>query len=405
MTGATPLVSISLATLRRRRSALLGILAIALLAGCSKMEKMLPNERLEYKHATEAGENLELPPDLASAGFDDALDIPPASGSTTLSEYAGERSARTRIAQSGDVLPGVGGVELRRSGDRRWLEIDAPPKAVWPRVVSFWRSQGIVLLEQDPAVGVMRTDWLENRAEIRTDFVTRQLRKVVDGLYSTSTRDQYRLRMDTGPRPGTTDVFMTHTGMVERLVRNTAGEGSNTVWEPGPSDPDKEAAMLRRLMLYLGVTDRDAERMLLSGGSAAPAGGSAPTPRVAGAGTRLERGPGGGVIMIPEEFQTGWRLTGLALDSAGFAVEDRDREAGVFYVRYANLADGPAPKRNLGSRLKFWRKDDKEGVEQYQVRVVAQGDRTEVTVHDMKGQRDTSPSAERILTLLQEQMR
>jgi len=157
-------------------SILLPALAVLLLVGCSgTMEKLLPDESLEYKHQREASENLELPPDLAGGGFDDAMDIPGTAGTATYSSYAGERAARTHIAQSGDVLPEVKGVSLQGSGDRRWLEIDAPPSAVWPKVVDFWRSQGILLVEQDPATGVMKTDWIENRAEIRQDFITRHL--------------------------------------------------------------------------------------------------------------------------------------------------------------------------------------------------------------------------------------
>jgi uncharacterized lipoprotein len=65
------------------------------------------------------------------------------------------------------VLPTVAGVTLERSGDKRWLQIESTPQNVWPEVVSFWREQGILLVEQDPAIGVMKTDWLENRAEVR----------------------------------------------------------------------------------------------------------------------------------------------------------------------------------------------------------------------------------------------
>ena len=239
---------------------------IAACGGSANLEKYLPDQTLEYKKQREASENLELPPDLASGGFDDALDIPSAAGTATYTEYKSGQSSRQRVATSGDVLPEVAGVTLERSGDKRWLEIESSPQSVWPRVVSFWREQGILLLEQDPAVGVMKTDWLENRAEVRNDFVTRQLRKVVDGLYATSTRDQYRVRIDAGPKRDSTEVYLTHRAMEERLVRNSVGEGATTVWEPAPGDPDKEAAMLRRLMLYLGVSDGSADRMLAGGG-------------------------------------------------------------------------------------------------------------------------------------------
>ena len=297
------------------------------------------------------------------------------------------------------MLPAVAGVALERSGDKRWLEIESTPQAVWPRIVSFWRGQGILLVEQDPAVGIMKTDWLENRAEVRNDFVTRQLRKVVDGLYATSTRDQYRVRIDAGPGRDSTEVYLTHRGMEERLVTNSVGEGSNTVWEPAPSDPDKEAAMLRRLMLYLGVSDGKADRMLAAGGSAGAAGAGA------AAGARLVQSGGGSELVIPEEFRQAWRQTGLALDRTGFAVEDRDRTDGVFYVRYDDPNRNDRKKKGLVSKLAFWSKDDLDTVKQYQVKLVGDNSATRVTVLDENGRRDTSATGDRILSLLHEQLR
>jgi outer membrane protein assembly factor BamC len=381
-------------------------LAVILLTGCGgSMEKLLPDQSLEYKEQREASENLELPPDLAGASFDDALDIPGAAGSATYSSYAGERAARTRMAQSGDVLPEVQGVSLRRSGNRRWLDIEAPPGSVWPEVVDFWRRQGIVLVEQDPATGVMKTDWIENRAEVRQDFITRQVRKVLDGLYSTSTRDQYRVRIDAGPSRDTTEVYLTHSGMAERLVRNTVGEGATTVWEPAPSDPDKEAIMLRRLMLHLGVSERDAQRMLAGGGGGSSGGGGAAVAgtAAAGAGAMLVGSGPGAELVIPEEYRQAWRRTGLALDRGGFAVEDRNRSEGVFYVRYDDL-DRPDKKKGVVDRVAFWRGDE-GGVQQYQVRLEGGADETRVRVLDAEGRPTTGGTGERILRVLRDELR
>lgn len=371
------------------------LVAILLLSGCGlggKIEKILPDQSLEYKQQREASENLELPPDLTAATFDDALDIPPASGVTTYSEYTGTRARRQRVAGSGEVLPGVAGVEMERSGDKRWLLIDQSPQLVWPQVVAFWRQQGILLVEQDPAIGVMKTDWIENRAEIRRDIVTKMFRKVVDGLYSTSTRDQYRVRIENGPRPGTTEVYLTHRAMEERLVRNTLGEEASTVWEPAPTDPGKEAAMLRRLMLSLGVSDQQARRMLAQQGSSAPARSASLVQST------------GGTLVISEPFRQAWRQIGLALDRSGFAVEDRNRQDGVFYVRYDDPNREERKKKGMGARLAFWKKKE-QGVEQYQVRLSERQGQTQVTIHDANGQRDTSPTAQRILSLLKDEMR
>ncbi len=373
------------------------------LSGCgsTSVEEMLPDQTLAYKKSREASENLELPPDLRSGSYDDALDVPPLDGGATYSEYASGRSERRQAAATGAVLPTVENVELRRSGNERWLEVQAAPQQVWPRVVSFWRQQGILLVEQNPSVGVMKTDWLENRAEIPQDFVTRMVRKVADGLYATSTRDQYAVRIDSGTRAGLTEVHLTHKGMEEKLVTNTLGDSSRTVWEPSGTNPDKEAEMLRRLMLYLGASDKQAGAAVAGVG---PAGAAGATARPASP-ARLVTEGGAQTILISDEFRRGWRMTGSALDRAGFSVEDRDMTQGVYYVRYQDAdASSRGEKRSWASRLAFWRKNDIDRVKQYQIRVQGDQTQTRVTVLDVKGNPDSSPAAGRILALLAEQM-
>ncbi len=387
-------------------SFLLPALVVVLLVGCGgSMDTLLPDESLDYKRQREASENLELPPDLASTGFNDAMDIPSAGGTATYSSYAGERAARHGLTQTGAVLPEVQGVSLRGAGERRWLDIEASPAAVWPKVVDFWRQQGILLVEQDPATGVMKTDWIENRAEIRQDFITRQVRKVLAGLYSTSTRDQYRVRVDAGPGRDTTELYLTHRGMAERLVRNTVGEGATTVWEPAPSDPDKESIMLRRLMLHLGVSEPAADRMLASSGGSpsvsADAVGGAPAARK---GARLVGSGSSAELVIPAELRQAWRQTGLALDRSGFAVEDRNRSDGIYYVRYDDPKRDRGSRKGLTDRIAFWRKEE-SGVEQYQVRLDGGAEETRIRVLDATGRPTTSGTGERILRLLQEELR
>jgi outer membrane protein assembly factor BamC len=369
------------------------LLTLSLLSACGSVDvdDYLPDQRLAYKKQREAADNLEIPPDLTSGTFDDAMDVPDLGGSATYSEYIGERSRKRQIATSGDILPEVEDVSLRREGDRRWLVISAIPRDVWPRVLGFWREQGILLTEQDPVAGVMKTDWLENRAEIRRDPVTNVLRKVVDGLYATSTRDQYRVRIEPGLSSGTTDLYLTHRGMEERLVSNVVGEEASTIWEPSGSDPDKEAAMLRRLMVYLGVTEDRAARVVAEERTRAPS-------------ARLVREAGGTVLVIDDEYRRAWRSTGVALDRVGFAVEDRDRTQGVYFVRYDDPSTGEE-KKGFMSKLAFWGSDDVDTVRQYQVRLTGNGPQTRVDIRDQAGRPDNSPTAQRILTLLGEQLR
>jgi outer membrane protein assembly factor BamC len=303
----------------------------------------------------------------------------------------------------GDVLPEVPNVELKRRGSERWLEVQATPQAVWPRLIAFWREQGILLTEQNPTLGVMRTDWLDNRAEIRKDFVTRMVSKVAEGIYSTSTRDQYSLRIEDGVRSGTTDIRLSHRGMAERLVTDGIGDNSRTIWEPSGSDSEKEAEMLRRLMVYLGASQS----------RAAAAGDRGRRHRRSA--RRRQHAPDrrGRRARHPDSAGVPFRVAAdrNRTRRAGFAVEDRDQSQGVYYVRYAGRGGpdgGPPPdgkKPGFMSRMAFWRKDEVDSVKQYQIKVSGNETESRVTVLAADGTPDPSPNSQRILGLLQEQMR
>ncbi len=370
------------------------------LAACSSVnvDEVLPDKKVEYKRERQAEKNLEIPPDLTSDRINDRMAVPDNFGgvSTSYSEYVTDRKLRGADggqprAVAGSVLPQIADVQVMRDGDLRWLRVGAPVEEVWPRVIDFWQENGILMIEQDPTVGIMRTSWLENRANISRDFITDSIRRVLDGLYEAGTRDQYRVRLErTGQ--GSTEIYLTHFGMEEQVIQGTGGTIERTVWVPRERDPELEVEMLRRLMNYLGAADERARVQLAARARQAPARSELINTR---SGTELR---------IEEQFSRAWRLVGLALDRVGFAVEDRDRSAGIYYVRYNDPSRQDADKGWLSS-LAFWRDDDIDKVSRYQVKVAGEPGLTTVTVADEQGQPDGSVTALRILTLLKEQIR
>ncbi|WP_078118728.1 outer membrane protein assembly factor BamC [Thiosocius teredinicola] len=384
------------------RHAVLVLLSAGLVA-CSSWsaDKVLPDKSVEYKREKQAERNLELPPDLTSDRMNDRMSVPDNFGgvSTSYSEYVTDRKLRgvdegARRVSDGSVLPQIQGFKIVNDGGVRYLLVQSPVEEVWPRVIDFWQENGILMLEQDPSVGVMRTSWLENRAEIKRDIVTDTIRSVFDGLYETGTRDQYRVRLERAGNGGATEVYMTHFGMEEEVIQSAGGSGvENTVWVPRERDPQLEAEMLRRLMVYLGAADERARTQLAARGEQEPTR------------SQLLNTQNGTVLLIDDSFSRAWRLVGLSLDRVGFAVEDRDRSAGIYYVRYNDPSKQAADKSFLQS-LAFWSDDDEiDKDNRYQVKVGTRNDQVAVAVADEQGKPDNSPTAVRILTLLQEQIR
>ena len=389
--------------IRHLSKALLALAAVTVLAGCGSASNkdsstIFTDKRVDYRRETDVGRELEIPPDLTKmAGSEMTLPDATPSGSATYSDFARKRDARRSAGAAGaaDVLPNVESVEIRRQGSERWLYIQAPPEQVWFRVVDFWQQNGILLQEQDPTTGVMRTAWIENRADIKSDFITDTVRGFLDGLYTASTRDQFRVRIERGDKPGTTELFLTHFGMEQEIKTGTTGTSEQEVWVNRPKDPQLEAEMLRRIMAHLGVSDQKARQELSQKGAAGQAR------------SQLIAGGGQAQLRIDDTFANAWRVVGVTLDRVGFAVEDRDRSAGLYYVRYKDPMADDAQEKGFLSKLAFWKSEkdvDKQGRYQVRVREISSGVTT-VDVLSQNGAEDRSPTAVRILTLLHEQIR
>lgn len=363
------------------------LLAVGALTGCSTWEKVT-GKKADYKQSR-TEEPLEVPPDLSSSTIEDALTVPGGTP-TTYSEYASGEQNKVAPGASG-VLVQPHNLRIERHGDKQWLVAQAPAEAVWPKVRDFWLQNGFVLTIDDPGVGILETDWAENRADIPQDFIRRTIGKALDSLYSSATRDRFRVRLERAGADNT-EIFLSHRGMEEVMQGNSQAE-TGTIWTPRSSDPELEAEMLKRLMVYMGTEEERA---------AAQVAQQPATQRAARA-QLVVNAAGESTLIVDDGFSRAWREVGLALDRVGFTVEDRDRTGGLYFVRY-NDPLKEDKKKGFLSKLKFWGDDEPSAAEQYRILLAGEGDKTQVTVQNAQGQRDNSSTAKRILTLVQEQM-
>jgi outer membrane protein assembly factor BamC len=373
-------------------------IALVLLAGCGG--NLLESQRIEYKSAGKLPP-LEIPPDLTAPSRDDRFAVPDTapSGSATLSLYNAERASTGRQGGT-DVLPNASQVRMERSGTQRWIVVPEVPDKIWPVVKDFWQEMGLLVTIDRPEIGVMETDWAENRARLPDGIIRNTIGRLLDTLYSTGERDKYRTRLERGPQPNTTEIYISHRGMQE--VYQSANPGASgdrtTRWEPRPSDPELEAEFLARLMMRFGVEETRAR---------------AQTAVTLNERAKISSAQDGSVLLqLEEPFDRAWRRVGLALDRVGFTVEDRDRAKGFYFVRYVDPdQDAASGKRNEGflSRLFSFGSKTELKHEQFRVMVRDSGargaDSSQVQVLNREGSADRSDTAKRILSLLHQQLK
>jgi outer membrane protein assembly factor BamC len=372
---------------------LIPCLLAVVLASCSSFN--LESKKIDYKSAsTNKVPTLEIPPDLTSPARDDRYAVPDnvGKGSATYSRYAEERSPQARAQQPSEVLPDVDKVRVERAGNQRWLVVNETPDKLWGQVKDFWQETGFVLALDSPETGVMETDWAENRAKIKDDFIRSWLGKVIDSVYSTAERDKFRTRLEPGTVPGTTDIFISHRGLYEIY---TSEYRDQTKWQPREPDPDLEAEMLRRLMVRLGADQQRADAQMA-------AAKLKPADRAT-----LSRGSNGsGTLQVQESFDRAWRRAGLALDRVGFTVEDRDRSKGLYFVRYVD-PESDAQNKDPGflSKLAFWKGKTPDPQTRYRIYLKDEGSTTSVQVLSAEGGTEVSDTSTKILSLLYEQLK
>jgi len=431
------------------RSELKSILVTTLLALSLSACDSIPffDNTPDYKTAGRS-RPLEVPPDLTSISASDAYAVP--GGTATYSSYT---QGQGSVLEQERILPNPENVRMERAGSQRWLVVDAPPEKVWPVIREFWNDLGFAVRVENPETGVMETEWVDPSSITRDDKgnYLDKFQGWLDKLNTLQTRQKFRTRIDRGEN-NATEIYLSHRSVADAAddgkerVRTAAGtyelgyrlEGKRTKeQEERANAEDIDAELLRRLMVRLGVTEQQSRTVVAAVNTEVRA--------------TIERGADGQLnLKVNDQFDRAWRRIGLALDRVGFVVEDRDRSRGLYYVRYADLGaaeESGGKKKGLLQSLKFWGSDDKKAEEEkpeptpeakeaaaaaeekgvplgeylkfweapqdeaqreniYRIKVDNnEAGGSDVVVVRQSGARDTSSTANRITTLLYEQLR
>lgn len=370
---------------------LFAVLLVVTAGGCSLFgSKPADNSPVAVRGA------LEVPPDLARPAGDDLLAGTSSKGATAYSSYAAKDSqtatanapvATTAPATSpAAATPTTARVHLERDGAQRWLVVQDTPDRVWATARDYLLRNNYKLTVDNPKIGLLETDWTDRPVQFSGTFS-----RIIASLSSTGLRDRFRVRVEAGRVAGTTEVYVSQQGLEQVVTSKDASSGNvSTTWQPRASDPQMEADLLDKLMVDFGLDSQQAKNQLAS----------AATPRAQIAKNAL--------FLPQQDLDAAWRSVGQALDRSGVAIEDLDRNAGIYYVHYVS---GSAKKDSglfgfLGSASSSDADAKKDSsLDRFQVALKTQADGTNVTVRDVKGEIDDSTAAGRLLDLLYQQLR
>jgi len=352
----------------------IALITIAGLAGCSWF-----NFGRDNNANTQVRETLEVPPDLVRPS------------GTDLSAPSGARKPATASAQSDQATPSAVApsapvserVRLERDGAQRWLVVQDDPKRVWVEIRDYFLRNKMKLTSDNAATGILETEWLPR--PVQADSA---LGKFFSYFRSTGMRDRYRVRIESGRVAGTSEVYVSHQAQEEVVASGGGVQVVQTVWQPAASDPQIEAEMLAKLMDQLGADPKQAQRLQLASTS-----------------ERIQSVKDG-LLISDENMDSAWRLVGQALDRAAVTIEDRDRTAGIYYVRYKARSGDEKGGSVTGWLLGDSSEGKKDGSrDRFQVALQSSVRGTVVNIRNVAGEPDPGKTAKELLDTLQQQLR
>lgn len=329
-------------------------------------------------------ETLEVPPDLARPAGD-TLGAVPAGGSAAYSDYSGKTGATdTPSAASQPSAAAPSRVRLERDGAQRWLVVQDAPDRTWATARAYLLRNNYKLVVDSPQTGLLETDWIER--PVRFSGV---VSRIIASLSSTGLRDKFRVRVEAGRTPGTTEVYVSQLGLEEVVSGSSSGVGvTATTWQPRASDPELEADLLAKLMVDFGLDSQQARN------------------QVASASTARAQLVKDALFLPQQDLDSAWRRVGQALDRSRVMIEDLDRSAGIYYVHY--VQDG-GQKKGGGLFGLFGGgsgdSGDSKPQDRFQVALTSQATGSSVSVRDVKGSVDSSAEAAGLLQILYQQLR
>jgi len=243
------------------------------LTGCfsEEQKQTIKNNRIELGnvkinyYSDKSVTSLEIPPDLTSPSYENSF---------RLNDYVNNVDSNTinltnkesETVSNEKILNIKSDISVMKSGSRRWLVVDKDPDLIWDLSKQFLKEKGFVIKKIDKKIGVMETDYLENKPVIpgKSLGVIRSLfASSIDNVsYTLPSVDKYKIRIEPIESGSKSEVHLSISSMKE--VVNNSGNVESTIWQEKEKDVSLETEMLYLLMVYLGGESAEAREKIIN---------------------------------------------------------------------------------------------------------------------------------------------
>ncbi|MBS82917.1 MAG: hypothetical protein CMD65_02150 [Gammaproteobacteria bacterium] len=306
------------------------------ISGCGSFAEYTDNilsDPRESKIVYKTGEDykdtqldLEVPPDLITPSTPSAISIPELAKQEGMDLFTVDTELEN--------------IELLRVGKDSYLSVNKTDKnQLWSKLIEFWRDEGFRVVQNNIALGTMRTDYLENLSEAQLGTLQRIVGRYVPLLVEPETRDSYKTRIVE--KTNSIEIIITHYGK-----EFTTDGDTEYRWQNRPRDPEYEMEMTSRLFIFLG-------------GEEARSKGYVVVKATGVRGKAFLSTDENGVysLFVPDTYDRVWPQLIKRVDQLGVKVLSSDQSEGEIKV---SVTEQEKQETSFWDNIVLWGKNDEE---------------------------------------------
>jgi len=320
--------------------------------------------------------SLEVPPDLTSPTYQNSFRI--SEFAKNINPNFVNLTNNNLEEESAKILVNPTDIVVKKSGNRRWLIVNKDPDLVWDLTKQFLKEKGFVIKKSNKKIGVMETDFLENKPKIPSKsmgLIRSFLESQIDNVsYTLPIVDSYKVIIEPLDLGKKTQVNLSLFSMAE--VISGSGNNETTFWQASEKNTALETEMLYSLMLYLGGESASAREKLLDAKEEGKIS------------VQVKDGLNGyAKLVFKLNLVDTWDNMAWAISESNIELEDKDVKERAFYIRTARTIDKGIMSKLFGEDAIF---------KTYQVQLKAIDDTTtevyfnDITELNEKGTKDYS---------------